>query len=96
MVLRLAGQVTVEIATSTIGSVTVTEEDGALGGVDTIVITSSELEINLQTVDADVDTLAVPADQKLSSGSRAAPATERSIFRARRWVTTTPSRSRHQ
>jgi VCBS repeat-containing protein len=53
----------VEIASSTITGVLVTEADGVAGGVDTVVITPTELEINLQTSDGSGGTLAVPADE---------------------------------
>ncbi len=93
MVLRPVVQVTVEIATSTIGSVTVTEADGALGGVDTVVITSSELEINLQTVDSRCGHLwRLHREETVYPDHERPPATARSCSRAPRWATTTPSR----
>ncbi|WP_324751965.1 Ig-like domain-containing protein [Roseovarius sp. Pro17] len=51
----------VEVGSSTSTGVTVTEDDGVAGGIDTTTITSAELQYNLQTNDGSGGTLVVPA-----------------------------------
>ncbi len=58
-----SGTVEVDTDASTVDGVLVTEGDGVSGGVDTVTITSSELQINLQTVDGDGNTLNLPPEE---------------------------------
>ncbi|MDQ2095164.1 cadherin-like domain-containing protein, partial [Rhodalgimonas zhirmunskyi] len=55
----------VEVSSSTITGVVVTEDDGATGGIDTITITSAELQVNLQTADGSGGTLALGPEETI-------------------------------